>query len=67
MEKSAGGKEKEKRKQKITEFREHQNDKLKEIITNILNEYEAKNVLKVSGNDSYISCPLHSLYFKLIN
>jgi hypothetical protein len=49
VEKSAGGKDAEKRKQKITGFRQQQNEKIKAIITNILNEYEGKKVIKVSS------------------
>lgn len=49
VEKSAGGKDAEKRKQKITEFRQQQNEKIKATITNILNEYEGKKVIKVSS------------------
>lgn len=48
VERSCGGKDKEKRKSKLEEQRKAQQEKLAEICKTVLNEYEAKGVIQAS-------------------
>lgn len=61
VEKSTGGKDAEKRKQKIAEFKERQNHKVADKITAILEEYQARGVISIAGEWLYHSGILFAL------